>query len=317
MILTIVVIAAALLGVFAVVSSWAVVAIERANPPKGRFIEVDGGRLHVVELGAVDAPAVVLLHGASGNLGDMRVALGDVLAARYRVILIDRPGHGWSERHGGRADASPARQAALLHRALEKMDVRRAIVVGHSWSGALATAFALDHPQAVAGLVLLAPVTHPWPGGVAWYHHVVTTPLVGPLFARTFAYPIGKILIGPGVRSVFEPQQVPADYLTKAGSELILRPAELTANAEDILDLKAFVTAQAPRYAAILAPTVIIAGDIDETVSTKIHARTIAAVLPRARLIVLPGVGHMVQFAATKPIVEAIADLADQSKRNR
>ena len=82
-------------------------------------------------------------------------------------------------------------------------------------------------------------------------------------------------------------------------------------------DLKAFVTAQAPRYAAILAPTVIIAGDIDETVSTKIHARTIAAVLPRARLIVLPGVGHMVQFAATKPIVEAIADLADQSKRNR
>ena len=120
MILTIVVIAAALLGVFAVVSSWAVVAIERANPPKGRFIEVDGGRLHVVELGAADAPAVVLLHGASGNLGDMRVALGDVLAARYRVILIDRPGHGWSERHGGRADASPARQAALLHRALEK-----------------------------------------------------------------------------------------------------------------------------------------------------------------------------------------------------
>ena len=51
-----------------------------------------GGRLHVLELGpASDAPPVVLLHGASGNLADMRLTLGARLSQRHRVILIDRP----------------------------------------------------------------------------------------------------------------------------------------------------------------------------------------------------------------------------------
>jgi alpha-beta hydrolase superfamily lysophospholipase len=83
--------------------------IERANPPDGRFIEVAGGRMHIVELGAADAPPVVLLHGASDNLRDLRLALGERLAARYRVIVVDRPGHGWGDRPDGRTDASPAR----------------------------------------------------------------------------------------------------------------------------------------------------------------------------------------------------------------
>ena len=92
--------------------------IERAHPPSGRMVEVEGGRLHLVELGPAQAPAIVLLHCASGNLEDMRFALGARLAAHYRVILIDRPGHGWSDRPHGAADASPARQADLIHQAL-------------------------------------------------------------------------------------------------------------------------------------------------------------------------------------------------------
>ena len=287
-----------------------VAAIERKHPPSGQFVDVEGGRLHLVALGPADAPAVVLLHGAAGNLGDMRLALGDRLAARYRIILIDRPGHGWSERHGGRADASPARQARLIHQALEAIGVRRAIIVGLSWSGALAAAYALDYPQSVAGLLLLAPVTHPWPGGIAWYDHALTAPVVGPLFARTLGYPIGKFLIGQGVRAAFEPRQPPPDYLERAGGELILRPNELTANAEDLADLHAFVTAQAPRYASLQAPTIVITGDVDEIVSPEIHSRTIAAVLPRAKLIVVPGAGHMVQFTATEEIVQAIGELS-------
>ena len=266
-------------------------AIEQAHPPAGRFVEVAGGRLHVLELGPADAPAVVLLHGASGNLADMRVALGDRLAARYRVILVDRPGHGWSDRPGGSADASPARQAALIHQALERIGVTRAILVGHSWSGALATAYALAYPEGVAGLVLLAPVTHPWPGGVGWYNPILTARLVGPLFARTVALPLGKLLIGPGVQVVFAPQQPPADYRERAAVELVLRPAELIANAEDLNDLKAFITAQAPNYGAIRTPAVVITGDADTIVSPRIHAEAIAAVLPRGKLIVLPGHG--------------------------
>src|SRR5690242_17956743 len=133
----IVLIAAAVVGGLAVLTEFGARRIARAHPPQGRFVEVTGGRLHLLELGPVDAQPVVLLHGASGNLQDMRFALGDKLAARYRVILIDRPGHGWSDRPG--SSASPAVQAALIHQALERIGVTHAIVVGHSWSGALAT----------------------------------------------------------------------------------------------------------------------------------------------------------------------------------
>src|ERR1700674_2322700 len=127
--------------------------IERRHPPDGRFVEVTGGNLHVVELGpeaAADAsgPPVVLLHGATGNLEDMRLAIGATLAGRHRVILIDRPGHGWSDRGAG-GEAEPARQAALIRQALDRLGVGRAILVGHSWSGALVTALALADPERV------------------------------------------------------------------------------------------------------------------------------------------------------------------------
>jgi pimeloyl-ACP methyl ester carboxylesterase len=267
----------------------------------------------MLELGSPDAPPVVLLHGASGNLSDLRMALGDRLAPHYRVILLDRPGHGWSDRPGGSADASPGRQAALIHQALQRIGVTRAIMVGYSWSGALATAYALAYPDAVAGLVLLAPVTHHWPGGVGWFNPVLATRFIGPLFARTIALPLGMLLIGPAVRAVFAPQQPPAGYVDRAGAEMILRPAEMIANAEDLVALKAFVTAQSPNYATIQVPVEIIAGDSDTVVSPNLHARAIAEVLPRVRLMVLPGVGHMVQFAAPDRIVEAIDQIVTET----
>jgi pimeloyl-ACP methyl ester carboxylesterase len=285
-------------------------AIERADQPAGRFVEVEGGRLHIVELGSADAPPVVLLHGASGNLGDMELALGERLAARYRVILIDRPGHGWSDRPDGRDDTSPARQAALIHQALARIGVTRPVMLGHSWAGAVATAYALDFPGEVAGLVLLAPVTHPWPGGVSWINNLVATPLIGPLVARTLMLPVGYFLVAPGVKSVFAPQSPPPGYATATGVQMILRPSEFIANAQDLAGLKAFVTAQAPRYGEIAAPVIIISGDNhDKVVSTNIHSRVIARQLPHARLIVLPGVGHMVQYAAPERVVRAIDEL--------
>ncbi len=298
---------ALVLAALAVVTAIGTAAIERAYPPAGKFVEVEGGRLHVLELGPADAPAIVLLHGASGNLGDMRLALGERLAARYRVILVDRPGHGWSDRPGGRQDASPARQAAIVHQALGRLGVGRAVILGHSWAGALATAYALAYPREVAGLVLLAPVTHPWPGGVSWINNLVATPVIGPLVAHTMILPVGYFLIAPGVKAVFAPQNPPPDYGRRTGVEMILRPSEFIANAQDLVDLKAFVTAQAPRYGEIGAPVAIISGDdTDKTVSTEIHSRAIARQLPHVTLTVLPGVGHMVQYAAPERVVEAI-----------
>ena len=285
--------------------------IERARPPTGRMVEVEGGRLHVAELGPTAAPAVVLLHGASGNLEDMRFALGERLAARYRVILIDRPGHGWSDRPHGAADASPARQADLIHQALNNIGVRRAIVVGHSWSGALATAYALAYPDEVTGLVLLSPVTHPWPGGVAFINHIAAAPVLGPLFVRTFVLPAGYLLLQPGVAAVFGPQTPPPDYAARTAVSLILRPTEFRANAEDLVGLKDFLTAQAPRYGEIKLPVAIISGDVtDRIVWTDLHSRGSAREMPNATLNVLPGIGHMVHYAAPDLIIAAIDRLA-------
>src|SRR5215208_522664 len=133
--------------------------IETRYPPAGRFVEVAGGRLHVVEMapqGREPEATVLLLHGASGSSGDPMTALGERLARRFRVVAVDRPGSGWSDRIGGAGAASPATQARIIRAALREIGIERAIVVGHSWAGALALNLALDHADLVSGLVLLA-----------------------------------------------------------------------------------------------------------------------------------------------------------------
>jgi pimeloyl-ACP methyl ester carboxylesterase len=323
---TVTVIAGTVLGALAVFTVVGAGKIERAHPPTGRFVEVAGGRLHLVELGPAGAQPVVLLHGANGNLADMRT-LGDRLAAKHRVILIDRPGHGWSDRPGGRADASPARQAVLVHQALERIGVSRAILVAHSWAGVLATAYALDYPQSVGGLVLLAPVTHPSPLSIAWHNNIAralliesaryaTAPVIGPLFVRTLALPFGKLLIWPSVQSAFAPQEPPPDYLARSGAESMLRPSEFTAFAEELVRLREFVPALAARYALITAPTVILAGDRDEVVPPGAHAKAIAGTILGAKLVVLPGVGHMLHFAAADRVVDEVAAMSKVEARN-
>ena len=311
MIFLVVLIVAVAIGTGAAISALATARIAAAHPAAGRFIDVTGGCLHVLELGpgVSEELPIVLVHGASGNLQDMRVALGDRLAVNRRVILVDRPGHGWSDRPGGANDASPARQAALIAQALDRIGVERFVLLGHSLGGAVATALALAHPDRVAGLVLLAPVTHPWAGGLAWYNSILSRSVIGPLFARTIALPLGALLLGGGAASAFAPQPTPAHYLRRAAIWLLLRPREFIANAQDIAALKEFVRAQVPRYGEIAAPTVIVTGDADTTVSPHIHARAIAAAIPNARLIVLDGVGHMPHHADADAVVAAIDQL--------
>jgi pimeloyl-ACP methyl ester carboxylesterase len=309
MLLTITIGLALVAALLALVTAIGATAIERRYPPEGRFVDVTGGRLHVLELGtANDGPPVVLLHGASGNLQDMRLTLGERLSRHHRVILIDRPGHGWSDRTGT-DDSSPARQAALIAQALEQCGVQRAIMVGYSWSGALASAFALAFPDRVAALVLLAPVTHPWPGGITWYYSLAATPMIGPLFARTVVLPVSLPFLDALARGLFTPQAMPVTYARDAAIALLLRPREFIANARDVAALKDSVIRQSPRYGEITAPTVIITGDRDTAVSPEIHSRTLAATLPQAKLIVLPGVGHAVQHVAADVIAAEIARL--------
>ncbi|MGA7997615.1 MAG: alpha/beta hydrolase [Bradyrhizobium sp.] len=297
----------AALAILALITQAGVLVLQRLYPAQGRSIEVAGGRLNILDIGPRDAagPPVVLIHGASSNLEAMRQPLGDRLASRHRVILIDRPGHGWSSR-GSLADSTPAIQGRMIDEALEKLGVGSAIVVVHSWSGALGARVALDYPERVAGLVMLAPVAYPWRGGVGWYNRAVATPVIGPLLAYTITLPLGIFLAGPGARGVFLPQIMPQNFIADTATPLLLRPLEFLANARDLVTLRAAVAEQAPRYGNIKAPVVVISGDVDKTVTTNIHSRPFVKAVNDARLIVLPQVGHMIQNAAPDLVISEI-----------
>jgi pimeloyl-ACP methyl ester carboxylesterase len=301
------VVVVAALAILALITQVGVLVLQRTYPAQGKVVEVAGASLNIVDIGPRDGaePAVVMIHGASSNLEIMRQPLGGRLAEKHRVILIDRPGHGWSTR-ARLDDSTPVIQGRMIDEALEKLGVGRVILVVHSWSGALGARMALDYPRRVAGLVMLAPVAYPWPGGVGWYNKLVTTPVIGPLLAYTITLPLGFFLTESGSRGVFLPQIMPQDFVRNTATPLLLRPREFLANARDLVTLKAAVAEQAPRYANIGAPVLVIAGDVDKTASTNIHSRPLAAVVPNARLIVLPGVGHMVQNAAPDLVVSEI-----------
>ena len=271
--------AAEILAAGAVITFIGTRLIERAHPPRGRFVDVGGLRQHVVELGADAGLPIVLVHGAGCNLEDMRLALGERLAARHRVILVDRAGLGWSERQGRRG-SSPAYQAAILRDVLDRLGIERAVVVGHSWGGALATTFALDHPERVAGLVLLAPPLYPFPRSMTWLYALFATPIFGWLYARTLALPLGAPFIGIGLGSAFLPQLPPRRYVKRTAALLLLRPATFLANARDVADLRAFHAKEAGRYATLAVPTVIMTGDRDMVVAPRRHALAFAATAP-------------------------------------
>ncbi|WP_315736539.1 MULTISPECIES: alpha/beta hydrolase [unclassified Bradyrhizobium] len=292
------------LGLLALLTQAGVVLMERRYPAQGEAVEVDGATINLVDIGPRDGerPPLLLVHGASSNLEAMRRPLGDLLARRHRVLLVDRPGHGWSPRDRAE-DSTPAVQARMLDEALARLGIGPVILVVHSWSGALGLRMALDFPDRVAGLVMLAPVAYPWRGGVGQYNAAVTTPVVGPLLAHTITLPLGLALMAPGARGVFAPQEMPDDFVDQTATPLLLRPREFLANARDLVTLKQAVIEQAPRYGEIKVPVTILAGDADRTVYTEIHSRPLARVLPQARLIVVPDLGHMVQNAVPELVV--------------
>jgi pimeloyl-ACP methyl ester carboxylesterase len=301
---------ASLAGVLAL---WTQIVAARAasdHPPSGIFVPVTGGRLHLRDMGPRDAPAartLVLIHGASCNLMALTLPLAEpLLAAGFRVIAIDRPGHGWSERPGGRADASPLRQAALIAEALRAVNAPQAIIVAHSFAGAVATTLAMDHPAQVKALVLLSPVTHPWPGGVAWYYTPGSMPVIGWIFARLMPVPGAALTMEAGIDSVFRPQATPADYAAKTALPLLLRPANFEANAQDVAALFAHVSARAGHYSAISVPTTIIAGSADTVVSSTIHAATFGREVAGAKTIILENVGHAPHHADPALVVREI-----------
>lgn len=291
------------------VGAW---AIERRHPPSGSFADVSGTRMHFVHVpasGGADLPPIVFIHGASGNLLDQMLPLRPLLEGRVELLFVDRPGHGWSAR--GQGNDTPGGQARTIAALMDRLGIDRAVVVGHSFGGAVAAAFALDHPGKTAGLVFLSAASHPWPDrATSWYYRLAARPYAGRLFCELVALPAGLARIAAATGSVFSPNPVPERYRRDAAIELVLRPAVFRANAIDVEGLHAHVTRAAPLYPRIAVPTVVISGDRDSVVYEEIHSLGLARDIPGAELVWIGNLGHKPDWIAADLVVAAIGKVA-------
>lgn len=274
-------------------------------PPLGRFIEAEGARLHVHETGPEHGQRVLLVHGASANLRELWNPLAPLLAEEHRVIAFDRPGLGHSSRPRRGAEAL-ARQAAMAAHVLRATGEEPALVVGHSLGAAVSLRLALEYPELVLGLVLVAPASHPYPGNNAWWARLSASPIAGDLFCGLIIPLFGPLMSGPSVANNFWPTPTPRDYYNEAGVGLIFRPRSFRASAQDVVATKREFAAQAPRYPELYQPTVIITAEKDKVVSPKRHARALAVDLPAAELVIAPETGHMPHRLRTDLVLQAI-----------
>lgn len=291
-----------------------------AYPPQGRIVEVDGVPVHYVRQGA--GPELVLIHGASGNLRDMTFDLAPrAAAAGYAVTAFDRPGLGYTGRLPGtptgplaREAESPLEQARLLKRAAAALGIERPIVLGHSYGGAVALAWALDDleapsPAAAAAVVDLAGVAMPWPGPLGPFYRINGGPL-GAVTVPLVAAFVPQSAIEGAIAGTFRPQSAPPGYAEFIGAPLTLRRSSLRANVRQVNTLRPHVVAMAPLYPRLTLPIEIVHGDADRTVPLDVHSAPLARLAPGAALTVLPGVGHMPHHAAPEAALAAIGRAA-------
>ncbi|MCH2093807.1 MAG: alpha/beta hydrolase [Rhodobacteraceae bacterium] len=300
----------ALVAVVAVTSANKREAAARAAwPPVGQILEVDGVKVHAWVKG--QGPDLVMLHGAGGNLREFTFALTDLLTDRYRVILMDRPGLGYSDRSRPEYASpwatqaeTPQEQAHILATAARQLGAERPIVLGHSFGGAVALAWALDHDP--AALVLVSAVSMPWPGSLSSTYTLLGArpgDLIVPLAASAF---MTDRAIDATLTSIFEPQAVPAGYAAHIGPRLSVQRTVLRANARQVLGLRPEVVEMSKRYDRLSLPIEVLHGDADTIVPIAIHARPFSEMLPSANLTELRGAGHMPHHFHTEAVIKAI-----------
>ena len=277
---------------------------EQDNPPLGKFLTVDGVRLHYLERGQGDP--IVLLHGNGTMIEDWIVSdLFDELAKSRRVIAFDRPGFGHSERPRSRIWTPPA-QAALLAKALAKLKVENATVVGHSFGTLVASALALDHPDSVAKLVLLAGYYFPSARADVLLAGQPAIPVVGDLMRHTISPVIGAALTPRVNAKIFSPAPVSKRWEEEFPLAMTLRPSQIRAEAAEAAMMIPAAAMLAPRWPDLTLPVTIVAGGGDQLVTTADQSERLDQVLPNSRCVTVDGAGHMVHHSASERVRAAI-----------
>lgn len=279
----------------------------------GEVVKTAGGETYMRQWGSPTGPPVLMIHGTTSHLEDFDVSLGAQLGPRYHLIAYDRPGMGRSTHRPPHAETLKlqAETAADVIRAAHPG--RKVVVIGHSYGGAVALRLALDHPELVSGLVLLAPASHPWGSGAPWFYSAETAPILGEI-VTTAAWPISGALARNSLKTrAFAPKPVPPDYFEKADVKLALRPAAVRATAADFEALPSELKAQAPRYGELTLPIALIQGEDDHVVPVGLIKAK--ADFSHEHLVFIPGAGHMVQHAAPEIVEREIGWVLSEASK--
>lgn len=284
-------------------------AAERQHPPTGRFIAVDGVRLHYIDSGG-DGTPVVMLHGNGAMIADLVVSglFGEV-AARHRTIVFDRPGFGYSERPASRVWGA-REQAELLRAALRELGVVRPVLFGQSWGTLVALAMAIAAPDDVAGLVLASGFYYPETRADAAALSLPNLPIAGGLLRHTVAPFIVGQMAPKAVAKIFSPQPVTPRFEAAFPMALASRPGQIRASSEELSVMNSVAADLAPHYRDIRLPAAIIAGDADRIVSTPRQSERLAQEIAGSTLTVLPGMGHMLHHFETARVAGLIDEVA-------
>ena len=281
--------------------------VESADPPRGRFLEVDGCRIHYVDEGA--GPPLFLIHGLGGQLGNFTYALVGRLAKEFRVVAVDRPGSGYSTRPDG-ADARLRAQGDVLARVIGALKLDRPLVVGHSMGGAIALAIGLDHPECASGLALIAPATQVVETTPAVFRGLdIRSPLLRWIVAWTLATPIGIMNADRVLGQVFGPEKVPPDFIRLGGGALGLRPQSFYAASTDMESINDGFAEMIRRYPSLTIPVGILFGKGDQLLDYRLHGQATKDQIPGLDLKLMEG-GHMLPVTAPDAVADFIRGMA-------
>jgi pimeloyl-ACP methyl ester carboxylesterase len=291
-------------------TAWTARQVEKNLPPRGRFIDVDGARIHYIDEGA--GPVLVLVHGLSGQMLNFTHSLLDRLKRDFRVVILDRPGSGYSTRPAG-ASATIGAQAQIISRFCEALGLGRPLIVGHSLGGAIALALALNHPEQVGGLALLAPATQrpdrvppPFDG------LLIASPLLRRLIAWTLATPLSIANSARTLAMLFGPQAVPGDFGVRGGGLLSLRPVSFIGASTDLVATHGDPGGMPARYEDLTVPVGILFGADDRILDPVAHGQGLAAKVAGADFELIEGGGHMIPVTSADRTATFIARVAQR-----
>ncbi|CDX58294.1 Lactone-specific esterase [Mesorhizobium plurifarium] len=277
-------------------------------PPCGKFIEIDGNRIHYVEEG--EGRPIVFVHGLGAQLHHFRHTMFGRFGPGYRLIALDRPGSGYSVRARGATGRLPE-QADIVRRFIEELRLERPLVVGHSLGGAIALALATGHPTAISGIALLSPLTHHEARIRQRFELLyVPSPLLRRVLAYTVAIPLSLRYARPTLRFIFAPQAVPADYMVAGGGWLGLRPSHYFATSTDVVAVERDLGEIERRYRDIAMPSGILFGTSDQVIGEAVHGEPMLDKIKGLDFERVEGLGHMPQFVEPERVVAFIQRVA-------